>query len=357
VQICGTELRQLRDSLTDLAPGNKIGMIPAMIIRPLKSLPAIAVVVSVVLTAALAGHSRAQTSASLLLKPWPTEQFVEAQADATFMERGVTDDGFDMRLNMYETYGRVRVIPGQLISPRIGYDFFAMDIDSEHPFIPNRLYDQSLAVGVAIWEYRGWVAGMTVGAGYAGDRPFGDGNAWYGRGTMAIGRQLDPEKDSAIAFVLDYDGNRTVFPDIPLPGFAYGFRIEPKILLVVGIPVNSIRWEPNDDFYLEFTYTITDRFDAVANYRFAPHWSVFGRFDTRREAFHLEELGSRRLLWEQRRLEAGLRFSPREQFDLTVSAGYAFDGRFETGWDARDTDTVAELSDEPYIRVGLETRF
>jgi hypothetical protein len=304
------------------------------------------------------GRALAQTGPTLLLKPWPAEQFVEAQADATFTDKGSTHDGFDFRMDIYESYGRVRIVPGNIISPRIGYDFIAMDLDTDHPGLPSALYDQSIAVGLAVWEHHGWVAGLTAGVGYAGDRPFGDANAWYAKGTFAIGRELDTERDSFIAFVIDYDGNRNILPDVPLPGVAYGFRIDPTILLVVGVPVNSIRWEPNESFYLEATFTITDRFDAVANWRFAPHWSVFGRFESRREAFHLDELpGNRRLLFENRRAEAGLRFSPREQFDMTISGGYSFGGEFSTGWDARNTTLVADVSDEPYIRFGLETRF
>ena len=37
--------------------------------------------------------------------------------------------------------------------------------------------------------------------------------------------------------------------------------------------------------------------------------------------------------------------------DASLIVGYAFDQRFSTGWDVRDTDGLANLSDEPYIGI------
>ena len=37
--------------------------------------------------------------------------------------------------------------------------------------------------------------------------------------TLVLGKKLDRRTD--LAFVIDYDGNRSVFPDVPLPGIAY----------------------------------------------------------------------------------------------------------------------------------------
>jgi hypothetical protein len=42
---------------------------------------------------------------------------------------------------------------------------------------------------------------------------------------------------------------------------------------------------------------------------------------------------------------------------LLVAGGYAFGQEFSTGFDFRDTDKVAEPSDEPYVRMGFEARF
>src|SRR3989442_13229492 len=92
---------------------------------------------------AFCGSVRAQTGPTLLLKPFPKEQAIDAGADALFFDPGHTkrgDDGF--RLSMYEAQGRWRVQPGNLISPRIGLDFTFLDIDTKFPGLPDQLADQ-----------------------------------------------------------------------------------------------------------------------------------------------------------------------------------------------------------------------
>ena len=61
--------------------------------------------------------------------------------------------------------------------------------------------------------------------------------------------------------------------------------------------------------------------------------------------------------FQQRRAEVGLRWEPRKDFLFSVAGGYAFGQEFSTGFDARDTDLVADVSDEPYLRFGVDIRF
>ena len=43
--------------------------------------------------------------------------------------------------------------------------------------------------------------------------------------------------------------------------------------------------------------------------------------------------------------------------DARAGVGYAFDQEFSTGFDIRDTDTVAELSDEAFFFFTVQGRF
>jgi hypothetical protein len=43
--------------------------------------------------------------------------------------------------------------------------------------------------------------------------------------------------------------------------------------------------------------------------------------------------------------------------DATLSVGYAFNQELSSGFDARDLDDFAQLSDEPYIGFMLRSRF
>ena len=301
----------------------------------------------------------AQSGPTLLLEPWPKEKFLEFSADAILQSTGETEDtNEDVRIHTYESTGRLRLFPGNVASPRIGHDFTFLDISTDDPRIPDQLTDQALSVGLAFAQFDGWIAGITAGAGYAADSAYDDANAFYGKATLIFGKEFN--KNHAWAIVLDYDGNRTIFPDVPLPGVAYSFKVpEREFEFVVGFPVNSVLWRPNDQWRLEATYTVTDRFDARVGYAFAREWNLFGRFETRFNAFHLEELeeDNDRLFFSQRRAEVGIQWTPRESLGFTIAGGYAFAQEFAVGFDYRDLEHVNELSDEPYLRLGLELRF
>ena len=80
-----------------------------------------------------------------------------------------------------------------------------------------------------------WIFAVGVAAGYAGASPFSEGNAWYGKATAVALRQFS--ESDALVLVLDYDGNRTLLPDVPLPGIAYTHRVSPSLFYVIGAPV------------------------------------------------------------------------------------------------------------------------
>jgi hypothetical protein len=315
--------------------------------------------VALVLVCGWATATFAQTGSTLMLKPWEPDKFAEAQASGIFLNNGHTDNNdADFQLSMYESYGRVRLFPGKEASPRFGYDFLKLDIDSNDAGLPDHLYDQSVSAGVFVWQHSGWVAGLTLGVGYAGNTPFGDGNAWYYLASIGLGKEIDKAHESVLAFVLDYDGNRTLYRDVPLPGIIYTYRLDPTIRLTLGAPVTGVLWTPTDKLTIDATYTLTDRFDASVTYDVTKQFAIFGRFDTRQEAFWLESIGDKdRLFFQQRRVEAGVKISPIEQFSIVAAGGYAFGQEFSAGWDTFNSTRVADVSDELYFRVGVELQF
>ena len=187
-----------------------------------------------------AASALAQTGPALLLKPNLSEtEALEARGDAIFLQQGSTSNaGADFRLSVFEWSGRFREQRENFI-PRVGWDLTYLDVNTKDPSIPDKgLTDVSLAAGFELGTYSGWLTGLTVGVGYAGDTPFGEGDAWYGKATFVIGRELDPK--TKLGFVLDYDGNRTYLPDIPLPGFAYIHEFDPHISYTLGVPLTSL---------------------------------------------------------------------------------------------------------------------
>src|SRR5436305_4346251 len=106
--------------------------------------------------------AHAQTSAGLLVKPWPDKsQLFEGHADAFFFEAGhVHRTDSSTRLNQYESTGRFRVLPGNEISPRVGYDFFFLDTHINSARIPRQLSDESVAFGTGIFKKVNWIGGI-----------------------------------------------------------------------------------------------------------------------------------------------------------------------------------------------------
>ena len=297
-----------------------------------------------------------QTDAGDLFRPWPEDQMFEIENDALLIDRGhIEHSDTDFRLNVYESFGRWRLIDDYRINPTVGYEVTYLDIHTDDDILPTRLVDQSVGFGTPLGQHGDWFYGITGAIGYAGNNPFGDSSAYYGKGTFLVGRELGG--DDSLVIGIDYNGNRSIYPDIPIPGFAYTKRLDPKILAVIGVPYTSVLWELNDRLTVEVIYNIPDKFDARVSYEFIDHWRLFANLENRIMPFEIEDDDdTERLFFEQSRIEAGVRWDPGDYFGLVAAVGYAFDQEFSTGWDSRDLDEVVEPTDEAYLRFAIEYR-
>ena len=301
----------------------------------------------------------AQTNSALLVKPFPKELLVQSETGGAWLEQGHTQkSNEDFQLSLYGSQGMFRLQPGELASPRIGYNFVYLDTQTSLPGFPRRLVDQSVAFATPIGKYEDWIFGASAGVGYAGDSFFGDGDAYYGLASLAAFKQID--EASALVFVLDYDGNRTFLPDLPIPGVEYIKRINDTLELTVGVPVSSIKWKATDQLTVELGYYIPYDIRLDIGYEIIPHVTLFGRSRQETEGFYVDGLGENyyRILFQQRRAEAGVRYSPDEHLNFDLALGYAWGGEFSSGFSLRSsTHEIADISDEPYIRAGIELRY
>src|SRR5688572_29219764 len=247
----------------------------------------------------------AQTGADLLIRPFAEDVRYEIEATGYPIFDGHTDNaGADYDLTLYEVRGRSKEDEPRHV-PRFGFDFAHLDVGGNDPALPERLTDVSAAVAFRVPTAYGFKGGIAIGGGYAGDGPFGDPHAFYGKATIGLSKTLDEFSDLGIG--LEYDGNRTIFPDVPLPGFAYRRKVDTTLILVLGVPVTSIEWKPDDRFTLLLEYLLVDRFDVRVDYRVVGGLNVFASLDQRRLAFEMDELPNHdRLLFEQRRAPAGI---------------------------------------------------
>jgi hypothetical protein len=293
-----------------------------------------------------------------LFAPWHKNQFTDGNASAAFFDAGHTKDSDDdFRLSLYESAGRVRLTDAYRLNPTIGYSFRQLQMDERSPVLPGQLVDAAVAFGTPVAQFKNnWFLALSGGVGYAGSSPFDDADAWYARGTVIVGKELGP--DNTLVFGFDYNGNRTLFPDVPLPGVAYGVRLDPTLLASFGFPYTTLTWEPNKQLQINGYYTFPDLYEVKVGYNVVPSFQIFADFARNFTAYHDADYpGDRRLFFTQNRLEAGIQWRPAPLLALTAAVGYGFDQHFDIGFDSRDLKRVTRVSDEPYLRLGLNWQY
>ena len=302
--------------------------------------------------------AHAQTGVDLLLKPLLSEEeLFEARGDALFFNSVSAGHGNDFKMDAFELNGRVREQRTNFI-PRVGWDLHLYHFESNIPVLDHDLTDVSVAAGVEIGTVSGYRTAISVGVGYAGNSPFGEGDAWYPKATLLMGKKLDPK--TTFGMVLDYDANRPIFPDIPMPGVAYIHEFDPTLSYTAGMPLSSVIWKPRqiENLTIDVTWIFIDTINAHVEYVVVPRWTLYGSFERREEAFHVDEIGGQdRLLFRQHRAELGVRWKATEHMSLLLAGGLAFGGEFSAGWDQRRSVLIADIGDEPYFRFGFERRF
>lgn len=310
----------------------------------------------------------AQTGPQLLIEPFRAETRFDGNAAVTYFFDTSTDFGdiggndVDAQLARYSVAARYRLVEPaakgtqptmiQRADPRIGFSINYLTVETDNDVLPESFTDVQLGAGTGIAEFDGWVAGLTFGVGWAGASEFGDSDAYFGAATLLIGRQLDPNTSLGIA--LDYNGNRTFMPDVPLPGVVWTREIpEEKLEISLGFPFAYGRWRPIDPLLLEVNFTFPDFVGARASYDLVEGVGLFASFAQRTDAWHSQDLDNDvdRIFLEQTLAEVGARFSLRDEFVVLIAGGYAFGQEFRYGFDTRDTEEILEIDDGPFVRI------
>ena len=304
----------------------------------------------------------AQPASNVLARYWQGDRAVEFSADGWTQAEGDTDqNGMDVRLSRYEAVGRWRLDPADPLSTSFALSTHRLDISSPDPALPDRLVDTSVAGSMMFAESKDTSWQVILGGGYAGDNAFGDGSAYYALAGVVMNKRLN--EDSGYRVLLDYNGNRGIFPDIPLPGFLYYDRYDEQTTYTVGFPVSGVTWRPDSKTRINVNYFIPISFQGEIEHEVADQWLVFASLDSSLNAYKLDsDSNDRRLMFAQRRVEAGIVWRGRQGdsfpgVEFKIAGGYAFDQEFTRGFDVRDDDTVRDISDEPYVRFGVTARF
>lgn len=299
----------------------------------------------------------AQTGPSLVLKPWATDQqHGELAASGILLSSHVKGSGSGFTLATFESTGRFRLQPEMRGGLSAGYNLTYLNINSGDASLPARLVDQSFGLGTSFGDYSGWKIGGSGAVGYAGNNPFADSNAWYLKADLFATTNLDAQ--SQLRIILDYDGNRSIFPDVPLPLVSYMHAVNQQLSFNVGVPYSSVTYKPNDRWSFNVDYYLPVTVNARATYKINDQWSAYGAFENRFYSFHDSQYaGHTRIFFRQRRLEAGVNWQAQPQLRATLAGGYAFGQRFEKGFQILNTETVRDVADAPYLRAAVQWTF
>jgi len=304
----------------------------------------------------------AQTGAALMLEPFAEGRTVELGAEVMLINNGEVKNVGGGDMDIYDAWGRWRVSGEEQRNVTVGFSVTYLDLEVPPGAAAavgatiDRLVDQNVAVGFAVGEVMGWQLDAVAGIGHTGDTAYSDGQALYGMGDLIFTKQLD--ETSNLQLFVNYDGNRTVFPDIPLPGIAYNRRVSDELSYTLGLPFNSVTWTPIESLVVKVDYGVPSSFNARADLTVYENVTVFGLIANRSDAFVLDgDVSDRRIIFEQYRAEGGIRWEPCPNFGIEVAGGYAFEQRFRRGFDVRSDDTIAALTDEPYIKIAADMSF
>ncbi len=302
----------------------------------------------------------AQTDPSLTTRKWQeTEHIADTYDEPIFIYgghvKGVANQDIDTLY--YDSYGRVKI---QKDSPNpdvyFGYRILSVGIDSNIQALPTGFNDISV---VGAWRVGDINEDMSVsvmaGAGQANDNHFDNNHAYYAIGAATFTNKIDEK--SRIHWGIGFEGNRMLLPDVPLPFVAYETEINDQLTLLVGTPRSKIVWKPFEKWTFEAKYFFPIDAGASVTYDITKQWKVFGLYDQSFTGAFLNDQDDTRLFYQLRRAQAGLRFVKDESLDISGGLGWAFDQDYRTGWDIRNTGSVASPSDNVLFFIRLQGTF
>ncbi|MBX2852547.1 MAG: hypothetical protein KTR15_12480 [Phycisphaeraceae bacterium] len=318
--------------------------------------------IGLIVFTSIAHGADAQSGPGMMLVPWAGDQQAQVKADAFYTPTEADVTGADVDLSIFTSTGRFRLDPDASYNPTIGYEFVQYEIGSSDAALPDDLTDVSIAFGggfgnVDLGETFGqWQMGYTLGLGYAGVTPFNDGDAYYGKADLFAVKAID--RDTRWLVGINYDGNRSFMPDVPLPAVTYFSRLNETTTYAIGLPFSQLTWAPDEFWTVDIRSAFFFNFNGTVSYQASEDLKLFASYTRRNDAFTLPTgFANRRLLFSQDRAEVGLSYDLGENLVLTVAGGYALNQEFDVGFDSRDPGGLRDLDDSGYIRGGIEIRF
>lgn len=292
-----------------------------------------------------------------LLVAYPKDQQAQFTAQSNFSPAAdIESSPLDATLLRWDVAGRFQFDTEEPKALRFGFEYSNINIDSDSGILPEQLTQLAFGAGATVFQSGPWQLDAAAGIGYAGNTPLTDSDAIYVAAGLALTRVF--ENKHRLQLYLDYNGNRSIFPDIPLPGISYAGPWGDRVQWMVGFPLNRISWQPEDDVRISASLFAFTAGDIRAEFDITPWLTTYASVSSETLSYWVDSATPhQRIFFSQYQAELGARSTPAKQVTVLLAFGFAFSQQFETGWDTRNATTLAELSDEPYVRVGVEINF
>ena len=291
-----------------------------------------------------------------MLRPIPEDSNAQLEFEIDQYAESKTDAGFDYDMRVFAMRGRVRVAPSMgWKSPRFGWDVLYIDTETADPRIPDNLTDSSIAFGGGVIA-GDWTIAGTLGVGFAGDHPY-TGTGYYGlasvNGTNWLGKR------DLLQIGVDFDGNRPIFPDVPLPVVLWTRLWNDQVRTTIGFPYLAVHWAPTDWFTLDFQGIPGVYQTGSLTFHLSAQWDLFTRYRGANFRFFVDDFSDDddRLFYSEQRVEFGATWHPTGKMELKLFVAWAFDREFSTGFDVRDSETLVDLDKSPAIGLSFKVDF
>ena len=311
--------------------------------------------------------ARAQSFARLPLDTWRPNELAQTYDHIIVEPAGnvnsAPEDANSSGVFWWDSYGRVRFNRKDDGGPFVAYRFLAIDAGTDSRFIRSTMDDFELALGAHLGDWAGWNWSTVLGIGYSSTQPFVNSSGIFGIGHILAERPLSP--NDSLVLSVDYEGNSSLLPDVPLPGFAWRHRTDDNTLYtMLGYPMSKVVWKPTPPLEITAMYTVPYTADVDVEYRVHPHFGLyadaanfFQGFVTARSNGQPSGDVTNRQFYQMRRVEAGVRIIFDPWVDAGIGVGYAFDQGFSTGYDVTNLQPIGHISNEPYLSIVLRGTF
>ncbi len=310
------------------------------------------------IVALLAGERAAsgQSSARSTLEPWNGQDLaITFDHPVDEMSGHANNAPTDSQVLWWDSFGRVRLDRQDPNSPFAAYRVLTIDAGTDSQYIKSTMDDFELSAGFHLAQLAGWDITTVLGAGYSGTHPFVNEKGIFGIGDLMAKYPITD--NTSVVLAVDYAGNSSLLPDIPLPGFAIMHRSH-DLDFMLGFPMNRLVWRPVNRLELTAEYSVPYSARLNLEYRISHHVAVYGTAENFFQGFVQERSDvTDRQFFQMRRVEAGVRLIYNPWIDAGLGVGYAFDQEFSHGYDVRNLHSFSSISNEPYLAIVLRGSF